>query len=311
MNPDGADISGAGRQHEAPMRVLVFYDVPGWAWWHKAQAIARHMPPDIAVDTAAFGAPLDPEAYDYFILFGSYMLEGRQPLPPEKLVLGLSNNGPWYVESVRRAYLEGRVRAVFANSEEGRRLLGLPRAFCCQNGVDAEFFRPPAALPEEFRAAWVGNPASDGVKGLDLIEEACRILDVPLIATAHDASKGDLSGIRGHEELRGSVYWPASCYLCASLREGTPNPALEALACGVPVISTAVGNMPEVITHGVNGLLVERDAQALAQAMRRLRGEDPAPWRQAARRSILDGWTWPQKVRRYEDMLRALERGEE
>lgn len=293
------------------MRILVFYDVPGWAWWHKSQAIARHMPPDIAVDTAAFGAPVDTEAYDYFILFGSYMLEGRQPLPAHKLVLGLSNNGPWYVESVRRPYLEGRVRAVFANSEIGRGLLDLPQAFCCQNGVDAEFFHPPASHDDgEFRVGWVGNPASDVDKGLPLIREACRTSGAQLLTIEHDASKGDVAGIRKHETLREQIYWRASCYVCASLYDGTPNPALEALACGVPVISTHSGNMPEVITHGASGLLVERDVESLAGAMSRLRGEDLAPWRRAARASILDGWTWPQKVRRYEDMLRALERGE-
>ena len=156
----------------------------------------------------------------------------------------------------------------------------------------------------------MGNPASDGAKGLDLIREACGASGATLLTAECDASKGDLSGIRSQETLREQVYWRASCYVCASQSEGTPNPALEALACGVPVISTPVGNMPEVLRDGENGLLVERDVQALARAMARLRGEDPAPWRAAARASILDGWTWPQKVRRYEDMLRALERGQ-
>ncbi|MHC1753433.1 glycosyltransferase [Humidesulfovibrio sp.] len=292
------------------MRVLVFYDVPGWAWWHKAQAIARNMPPDIAVNTAAFGAKFDPDAYDYLILFGSYMLDTPVPVPPRKLVLGLSNNGPWYVESVRRPYLEGRVRAVFANSKQGRELLDLPKAFCCQNGVDAEFFHPPQEPPPGFSVGWVGNPASDGIKGLDIIREACTACGIPLLTVEHDASKGDLSGIRSQETLREQIYWRASCYVCASEREGTPNPALEALACGVPVVSTPVGNMPEVITPGENGLLVARSAQDLATAFTRLRAQNLAPWRRAARQSILNGWTWPQKARRYESMLRALAAGE-
>jgi glycosyltransferase involved in cell wall biosynthesis len=51
-----------------------------------------------------------------------------------------------------------------------------------------------------------------------------------------------------------------------SYSEGLPNVALEACAAGIPVIGTAVGGVPEVIEHGVNGYLVQPgDSHALAQ----------------------------------------------
>ena len=53
-------------------------------------------------------------------------------------------------------------------------------------------------------------------------------------------------------------YHSLDVYVCASRSEGTPNPCLEAAACGLPVITTAVGNMPELIRDGHNGFLVER-----------------------------------------------------
>ena len=46
-------------------------------------------------------------------------------------------------------------------------------------------------------------------------------------------------------------------YLCVSYNEGTPNPALEAGSCGVPIISTKVGNIPEIIKKNVNGFFIE------------------------------------------------------
>lgn len=288
------------------MRVLVFYDVPGWAWWHKTQALARHMPADIRVDPLAFGARFDPEDYDFLILFGSYMLDLPVPVAPEKLILGLSNNGPWYVDSVRTPYLEGRVDAVFANSVIGRELLALDGAFCCQNGVDAEFFCPGPGRDEEFSLGWVGNPNSDVNKGLDLIRAACERTGVPLRTVAHDASKGDASGIRGHEVLRDEVYRRCHAYACASQFDGTPNPCLEALACGTPLLTTRVGNMPEVVRHGENGLFVNRSVDDLARGIERLRSMPPQPLRRAARLSIEQGWTWPQKTARYEAMLRTL-----
>jgi len=53
--------------------------------------------------------------------------------------------------------------------------------------------------------------------------------------------------------------------------EGTPVAIMEALACGLPVVSTRHGGIPEVITHGTQGLLVdEYDVAGMAQAMAEL-----------------------------------------
>jgi glycosyltransferase involved in cell wall biosynthesis len=54
-------------------------------------------------------------------------------------------------------------------------------------------------------------------------------------------------------------------------RDGFPNVLAEAMAMGVPVVSTAISGIPEMIDDGVHGLLVQpRDPQALALALRRV-----------------------------------------
>ena len=57
-------------------------------------------------------------------------------------------------------------------------------------------------------------------------------------------------------------------------RDGLPVSIVEALACGLPVISTPVTGIPEAVQEGVNGLLVpERDVKALADALESLARE--------------------------------------
>jgi glycosyltransferase involved in cell wall biosynthesis len=64
--------------------------------------------------------------------------------------------------------------------------------------------------------------------------------------------------------------------ILTSGNEGTPVVAIEALAAGRPVVSTAVGGVPDVVSHGEDGLLTEvGDIGALAEALAGL-AADPA-----------------------------------
>jgi glycosyltransferase involved in cell wall biosynthesis len=59
-------------------------------------------------------------------------------------------------------------------------------------------------------------------------------------------------------------------------RDGIPNVLVEAMACGLAVVTTGISGIPEVVADGVNGLLVApNDPQVLADALLRLHG-DPA-----------------------------------
>ncbi len=71
-------------------------------------------------------------------------------------------------------------------------------------------------------------------------------------------------------------YAQADIFVSTSRWEGSPNVVLEALSYGLPVVATAVGGVPDVVTDGVEGVLVpSEDTAALAKALKSLI-KDPA-----------------------------------
>ncbi len=127
---------------------------------------------------------------------------------------------------------------------------------------------------------------------VDLVLVGSGPLERSMRDTARDLgieSRVHFPGRQPHEAVPD---WFAACdvFCLPSRREGCPNVVLEALACGRPVVASAVGGVPELITEGENGLLVPAgDATALSTAV------DAAlnlAWDPAALRGSVGSLSW-------------------
>ncbi|MEA2253933.1 MAG: hypothetical protein QOG70_4175 [Solirubrobacteraceae bacterium] len=154
-------------------------------------------------------------------------------------------------------------------------------------------------IPSDGRLRILGVGRLVAKKGFDVLVDACAELrrrGVPFEAriVGQDDKHGDVVRARiaalGLEDdvvlpgptdqaglcsaYRGSDVLCLPCRLLPNDRDGIPNVLVEAMACGTPVVSTAVSAIPELVADGENGLLVApEDPIALADALERLHAD--------------------------------------
>jgi len=186
------------------------------------------------------------------------------------------------------------------------------------NGVDTKVFCPSSDDRIEGRILFVGR--LDLRKGLyDLLEalKLAEIRDLELLIVGKGPLEVSLSrhiqalSLSGQVRLVGHVprpvlvrlYQTSEMFVLPSRYEGLPTVLLEAMSCGAPCISAAVGGVPEIVTNQVDGVMVPpASPTSLASAIRMLH-EDPglrADLGNEARRKIVSRFDWSQIASKFE-----------
>ncbi|HUT57300.1 MAG TPA: glycosyltransferase [Phycisphaerae bacterium] len=123
-----------------------------------------------------------------------------------------------------------------------------------------------AAAGKAFRKGLQGTILIAGGEGLPGDKERMDRLVVEGGLASHIRLLGVVSGA-----CKESALAEADCLVLPSYAEGLPMAILEGMAYGLPIIATRVGAIPEAITDGVEGFLVEPgDIESLADRLRRL-----------------------------------------
>lgn len=179
-----------------------------------------------------------------------------------------------------------------------------------RNGVDLDKFRPldrDAARRDlgidGFTLISVGHLIER--KGHHLIVEALSELPgVTLLIAGDGEMAGTLRnlarklGVAERVRFLGNIphdtliryYNAADALVLASSREGWANVLLEAMACGTPVVATAIWGTPEVVRTAEAGQLVQaRTPEAIAGGVKTLRANYP---RRSATRAYAEGFSW-------------------
>ena len=147
--------------------------------------------------------------------------------------------------------------------------------------VDSDFFRPPVSwLPKQRIgfAGRIGDPRKDAGLLLDTLRHVLSIhSDATLqiagpkddrfaetVARESFGGRIEICGELSRENLR-AFYQGLDVFVIPSQREGLAIVGLEAMACGVPVVSTRCGGPEDYVVDDVTGFLASSKATALAE----------------------------------------------
>jgi glycosyltransferase involved in cell wall biosynthesis len=171
---------------------------------------------------------------------------------------------------------------VFNRAAADRLASGTGRVGAGRNWFDPQTFAVGAdrdGSSSSLRVAWVGRfePQKDPLKAVQVL---ARLVEAGRPVTAWFAGAGTLepelraavaaAGLGDRVEFTGVLEPPAlaerfhasDVLVMTSLWEGFPRTMVEALACGVPVVSTAVGDTPAVVRDGENGFIAHTGSAA-------------------------------------------------
>ncbi len=152
------------------------------------------------------------------------------------------------------------------------------------NGVDTDFFSPEShQTTREPTIVSIGRlvPQKAPLTLLEAFRLArSKVPEARLVMVGNGPLKPEVEDFIRSRSLASSVTLlpgtpdvrlhlrRARVFALASLFEGSPNVMIEAMATGLPIVATRVDGIPELVTHGLSGLLVEpENPPALAEAL--------------------------------------------
>ena len=217
-------------------------------------------------------------------------------------------------------------------AEEARKssLLGRFPVHHIPNGLPLDVFRPydrsaarnalglaADARVLMFSAAGVFNRRkgfSSLLEALGLLREEALARNLVLLITGDggDLLRGLPYSIKAmgrvdRPEIMALAYSAADAVALPTQEDNLPNVLLEALACGTPAVSFAVGGVPEIIEHGKTGWLAPpRDVRALADCLLQALADRTPSRRLACRTTALEHYSLSLQARRYQELYRIL-----
>ena len=218
--------------------------------------------------------------------------------------------------------------AIINDSEEidaKCRLLRQDKVYNIPNGVDTERFRPEKNdfLRKQYNIAASKkiiitvrrlvekNNVIELAKAFDSVSKkinSCLVIvgDGDQRQAIEQLGNKDIiiTGFKPNEKIPNYLN-SADFFAIPSLMEATSISCLEAMACGLPIVATRVGGLPEIVKEGENGFLCEPNADSIAEAILKIFKAD-AKKMGGRSREIAEMYSWDSFVKRYIEIFNGV-----
>ena len=291
-------------------KILLLPDISNWAWGIKSKYIQKYLSDEFDVDVVHLDegqkVPKDKDYSIYMTFTVSHLYHVRM-FPINKLIGGATSHA-CYRRMVNTKDLRDRCAALHFNSmflyKEAlhNNNHDKNKIYYCPNGVDCNLFKPTyKKLGKDLVVGFVGK--TNSTKGFnEYIKPAAESCSNTILKPCTASWKT----ARSIDKMP-QYYNEIDVYICASINEGTPNPCLEAAACGKTIISTRVGNMPEFIDNGINGYLIDRKIDRIRDRINYFnRNRSKLIRMQEAARKTAEQWDWKIQAENYRKMFRDV-----
>jgi len=256
------------------MKVAMVPDVPNWAFDRNISAIIKYNP-EIQIDkyypnNSHVGKNKNIWKHQYvdkydLTYFADWLMVNEAMAP--RVITEITSHNHIYYHRPRAKNFFPILKAIVCKSRilynivKGRN----PNVYYAAGGVHEDLFVPvKKERRKRFTIGWVGQPTKGGygnarptdVKGytnllLPLVNYMKKYKDIKFKILANVWYKA-----QPYSEMP-NWYNDVDVQICTSVSEGAPNPMFEAASCGLPLITTRVGSISELIVHGTNGFFVD------------------------------------------------------
>ncbi len=293
------------------MKIACLIDTKGKVQYNRVKVLQALMPEhSFDIHIARRGLSLSHKKYDvvYYLLYSLYnkcrvkhpykicSITSHKCLDNKKNTIRILN---------RFAKVSANSKFLYNSFKKHHR-----KMFYIPNGVDVEHFnaKEPNYNPKDIHIGWVGNVdrSTKNYKNIVLpLRKRC-----PKNVKMHICATFKSKRYKRSSKNMRRFYRKMDFYLVTSDTEGTPNPALEAASCGVPILTTRVGNMPELINEGENGFFVKHiNVRSFLKLFNRIGRISPEQYNKMSKhiaRNIRADWSWEHRAPVYREFLNVL-----
>lgn len=178
----------------------------------------------------------------------------------------------------------------------------IPSLYFTPSGVDTRNFSfKDKSRNKKLVLGWVGNKDRD-VKNYESVWKPLRKRFKNIEFREVATKKGDRQPQFLTPKQMADFYHGLDFFLVTSSSEGTPNPGLEALSCGVPSISTRVGNMVEIVEDGKSGFFCDDNIDSFVKRIEKVKTMSNEDYRVMSilSRDKMISWDWSIITEKYQ-----------